>query len=105
VFEFCSGYTLYVPNAITPNNDGVNDVFKAVGSHIADFEMVIWDRWGMKVFETTNIYEGWTGNVSEGNHYVPSDVFGYHIRYRYIEEDSGTLSSWQDINGQVTVIR
>lgn len=104
VANYCTGYTMYIPNAITPNNDGVNDVFEAVGTHIADFEMVIWDRWGHKVFETDNIREAWDGSVESGGYYVPTDIYGYSVRYRYFDEN-GILSSWQDLNGQVTVIR
>jgi gliding motility-associated-like protein len=104
VVNYCTGYTLYIPNAITPNNDGVNDVFQAIGSHVADFEMVIWDRWGQKVFETADMRDAWEGSVEGGDHYAPTDVYGYAVRFRYFDEN-GIVSSWQDLNGQVTVIR
>ena len=104
VVNYCTGYTLYIPNAITPNNDGVNDVFEAIGSHVADFEMVIWDRWGQKVFECTDMRNAWDGSVEGGDHYAPIDVYGYAVRFRYFDEN-GIVSSWQDLNGQVTVIR
>jgi gliding motility-associated-like protein len=53
---------LNVPNIFTPNNDGQNDVYRAYGTDLFDYSMMIFDRWGGKLFETTNINEGWDGN-------------------------------------------
>jgi gliding motility-associated-like protein len=53
---------LNVPNIFTPNNDGQNDVYRVYGTDLFDFSLMIFDRWGGKVFETTNINEGWDGN-------------------------------------------
>lgn len=53
--------SIYVPNAFTPNNDGVNDVFKAVGKEIQNFKLVVYNRWGEKIFQTLNIDLGWDG--------------------------------------------
>ncbi len=46
-------YTIYVPTAFTPNGDGVNEVFAAVGEGIKDFKMYVFDRWGNNVFKST----------------------------------------------------
>ena len=43
-------YPVYVPNAFTPNNDGVNDVFKVEGEDIRGYWMNIFNRWGELVF-------------------------------------------------------
>lgn len=53
--------SVYVPNAFTPNNDGVNDVFKAMGMELKDFSLIIYNRWGEKVFQTKDINLGWDG--------------------------------------------
>jgi gliding motility-associated-like protein len=53
---------LNVPNIFTPNNDGQNDVYRVYGTDLFDFSLMIFDRWGGKVFETTDINEGWDGN-------------------------------------------
>lgn len=53
--------SIYVPNAFTPNSDGVNDVFKAVGMDIKEFKLVIYNRWGEKIFQTQDINIGWDG--------------------------------------------
>jgi gliding motility-associated-like protein len=55
---------LVVPDAFTPNNDGINDVFYAfTNCQISNFVMIIYDRWGGKVFETTDINNGWNGTA------------------------------------------
>jgi gliding motility-associated-like protein len=60
-------FTLYVPNAFTPNFDGFNDVFKAEGIGVKEFSMMIYDRWGNMIFHTKDISEGWDGKVEDGH--------------------------------------
>lgn len=55
---------MFLPDAFTPNNDGKNDTFNAfTNCHVSDFSMMIFDRWGSKVFESTDIDNGWDGIV------------------------------------------
>lgn len=54
--------SIYVPSAFTPNNDGLNDVFKAFGKELNSFRLVIYNRWGEKIFQTLDINLGWDGN-------------------------------------------
>lgn len=67
-------YVIYIPNAFTPNGDGLNDVFQAKGYYINKFEMVIFDRWGEQVFSSDDIHKGWDGiykgKLSENSVYV-----------------------------------
>lgn len=59
------GTALYMPNAFTPNNDGVNDVFRIPPNAILDLkEFSIYDRWGNKVFTTINKNIGWNGTLN-----------------------------------------
>jgi gliding motility-associated-like protein len=89
--------SLYIPNAFTPNNDGINDVFSAKGVDISEFELKIWNRWGDEIFNTTDINEVWTGNVNNtGAHYVQDGVYTYTVSYRGIcssekIEETGTI--------------
>lgn len=53
--------TLYFPNTFTPNADGINDVYFAVGTLVKEFTMQIYDRWGEKLFSTDDLYKGWNG--------------------------------------------
>ncbi|MCI5056132.1 MAG: gliding motility-associated C-terminal domain-containing protein, partial [Flavobacteriales bacterium] len=59
-------FYIYVPNAFTPNEDGTNDGFKPVmsGEQPTDYTLMIFNRWGDKVFETTDNTEFWDGTVS-----------------------------------------
>lgn len=53
--------SIYVPTAFTPNNDGLNDIFKAFGMELKEFQLVIFNRWGEKIFQTQDINTGWDG--------------------------------------------
>lgn len=50
-----------VPNAFSPNGDGINDVVKVEGKGIVKLMFRIFNRWGEKVFETDDKNEGWNG--------------------------------------------
>jgi gliding motility-associated-like protein len=54
-------YGIYVPNAFTPNGDGLNDIFQPKGFGITKYELNIFDRWGELIFHTTTFEEGWNG--------------------------------------------
>ncbi len=56
----------YVPNIFTPNNDGVNELFKIKGESIRQSSMNIFNRWGTQVFETNDALKGWNG-VNQNN--------------------------------------
>ncbi len=55
---------IYFPTAFTPNNDGRNDYFGAIGNTAAasNFRLNVYDRWGKLVFSTTNVAARWNGN-------------------------------------------
>lgn len=100
----CDGYTLYIPNAFTPDNDGVNDIFRASGTNILDFEMTIWNRWGEVVWVGHDLDDFWDGSYPGGTHYVPADAYVYTVRFRYLT-DRDRPSQWLDQRGSVIVIR
>ncbi|MBX3164328.1 MAG: gliding motility-associated C-terminal domain-containing protein [Bacteroidetes bacterium] len=54
-------FFVYVPNTFTPNNDNLNDEFRAVTRGIKEFKLSVFNRWGTKVFESTNVNLGWDG--------------------------------------------
>lgn len=71
---------LYVPNVLTPNGDNKNDEWFVKGDCIQDFECVILNRWGNKVFESNDILKPWNGtNLSGGN--VSEGVYFYKINF------------------------
>jgi len=53
--------TLYIPNSFTPNNDGMNDEFKAEGTLVQTFDMYIYDRWDNLIVKLDDITKGWNG--------------------------------------------
>ena len=71
---------LEVPNAFSPNGDGVNDVFKVKNGYqsIVSFKGMIFNRWGKKLYEWTDISQGWDGR-SNGNE-VPDGAYFLHIQ-------------------------
>jgi gliding motility-associated-like protein len=52
---------VFVPKAFSPNGDGQNDLLYARGACIATIEFVVFDRWGNKLFETTDKNTPWDG--------------------------------------------
>ena len=90
---------LYVPNAFTPNGDGVNEEFLPVGTFNkeAPFEMLIYNRWGELVFETTK-YIPWNGK-SKGGELCMDGVYIWVISYTDINGIS------RRDKGRITLLR
>ena len=85
---------LYIPTAFSPNGDGNNDVFQIYGQGIRTIDLKIFNRWGEKVFETTNQFEGWDGTY-KGVMQNPS-VYTYNVDVTFLDnkkvERKGTVS-------------
>jgi len=92
-------YNFYIPNAFTPNNDGDNDIFTAVGEEIEEFNMQIFNRWGELLYETSDLQNGWDGTAKGGRDVSMESVYVYNIKLR----------DWQGLNhkfiGKVTLIK
>ena len=71
---------LYVPNAFTPNGDGVNDLFYPVGEGIEEIELQVFDRWGELIYISSSINESWDGTYKG----IPakSDVYVWKIKVK-----------------------
>jgi gliding motility-associated-like protein len=52
---------IFVPNAFSPDNDGINDVFKPYSDYLNQYEMWIYNRWGELIFYTNDVNEAWDG--------------------------------------------
>ncbi|RMG61847.1 MAG: PKD domain-containing protein, partial [Bacteroidetes bacterium] len=89
---------IYTANAFTPNGDGFNDVFTLGGSFLADFEMSIYNRWGLKVFTSRSLDHPWAGLDAAGVA-LPEGVYVFHAR--------GTGLNGESIRrvGSVTLLR
>ncbi len=55
--------SLFLPDAFTPNGDGINDTFQPNGTFFDNFQMVIYNRWGQSIYQTTDADKGWDGTV------------------------------------------
>lgn len=55
-------FSFYIPDAFTPNNDGINDVFFGQGEYLKSYNMQIYDRWGELIFESNDPSLKWDGN-------------------------------------------
>jgi gliding motility-associated-like protein len=90
-----------IPNAFTPNGDGVNDYFfprQLLSHRLTQFSMQLFNRWGQKVFETTATNgRGWDGQLNGKNQ--PEGVYLYLIE---AEIDGQHIEKYQ---GNVTLIR
>ncbi|MBL4657222.1 MAG: gliding motility-associated C-terminal domain-containing protein, partial [Flavobacteriales bacterium] len=69
---------LFVADAFSPNGDGSNDMLFVRGNGVAELDFVVYNRWGLKVFETHDINHGWDGNVK--GQAANSEVFVYNVR-------------------------
>jgi len=61
-------FSIFVPNAFTPNADGINDVFFPLGRNLLegdDYDFRIYNRWGTLIWKSATPYKGWDGTVTE----------------------------------------
>ena len=92
---------VFVPNAFTPDNDGLNDAFFPVFSmDVTEYSFLIFDRWGEIVFSSDNPQEVWIGQVQQGGHFAQDGVYSY----RLVLKDAATQELHKYL-GHVTLIR
>lgn len=89
---------LLIPTAFSPNNDGVNDVYRVIRDNVSQFRFQIFNRWGEKVFETTDINDGWDGTFRDRPQ--PMGVFTWQIWFKLSGSDKQRFKS-----GNVTLVR
>lgn len=94
--------SLYVPNSFTPNEDGINDLFKAYLSteHYSNYRMRIFNRYGELVFESNDPEVGWDGGEVAGTHYVRDEIFVYEVQVI-----DNVTSEIIEHKGHITVLR
>lgn len=73
----CGEPDIFVPNAFSPNGDLSNDTLFVRGNYITEMEFRVFDRWGEKVFESTELSTGWDGTY-KGKRVDPA-VFVYYL--------------------------
>jgi gliding motility-associated-like protein len=70
-------YRFWIPNTFTPNGDGMNDLFHPVGIGWLEYEFEVYNKWGEKLFSTSETKRGWDGTFKG----MPceQDVYVYRI--------------------------
>lgn len=88
---------LIIPNAFTPNDDGVNDVFYIPDANLTRVEFAVYDRWGNRVFYSDNPSFRWYGDFAGKQ--VPQGVYVYTL--------TATSPRKADIRrtGNITIVR
>ena len=90
------GFSFFVPSAFTPNGDGVNDYFQGYGTFIKEYELTIYDRWGILVYKTTDYSKPWDGKVKNE---VQNDIYVYKIKVTDLKNNQHSYI------GKVSVIK
>jgi gliding motility-associated-like protein len=94
-----SDFVFYIPNAFSPDGDGINDTFIGKGVFIKEFEMTIFDRWGNLIYKTTDINKPWDGKANRGNEIAQGDVYIYVVKITDIKDKSHSYK------GVVTLVK
>jgi gliding motility-associated-like protein len=72
---------VFIPNAFSPNGDGVNDIFRvttATGVELIQFE--VYDRWGVRAWATNDFRSGWDGTYKDQKD-ANMNTFFYIFKY------------------------
>lgn len=86
--------TFHLPNAFTPNDDSVNDIYKPEGflPGMKQYHLRIWNRWGEMIFESSHPDTGWNGRKNNSGGLVPPGVYLCEVR---ITGPRGELSTYK----------
>ena len=96
-------YNIFVPNSFTPNGDGQNDVFapRAIGVDGSQYSLMIYDRWGGIIFESTDLNQPWDGRVQGTTKMAQNGVYVWKI----VAHDTTSESEGHTYHGTVNLIR
>jgi len=70
----------WIPTAFSPNGDGLNDTFHPVAQNILQYRMVIFDRWGQQLYESTSLDDSWDGTYKGKQ--CPSGIYSYIVYFQ-----------------------
>ncbi|MBI2968017.1 MAG: gliding motility-associated C-terminal domain-containing protein [Bacteroidetes bacterium] len=93
---------IFVPNFFSPNKDGKNDKLNILGHGVTELSFIIYDRWGERLWELTDVTkintdDGWNGTFKGKP--LHSQVFVYHMMAKFSDE------STMEEQGNVTMVR
>lgn len=89
--------TFYIPNAFTPNSDGINESFAGQGEGIVEYQMDIYDRWGEHIFSSSDMDFKWDGSYKGKQ--VESGMYIY--KFAIIDKEN----EYHEYTGEVFLMR
>ncbi len=92
-----------MPNAFTPNGDGVNEEIRPRGGNVVEYEYRVYNRWGELVFQTNDPQEGWDGTNQNGKP-QPIGTYVYYIQAIVIKNETQKEEK-KTLKGNITLIR
>ena len=95
--DTCNKEGIFIPNAFSPNGDGINDIFLVRSESLKSGKLILFDRFGNKVFESSDLKMGWNG-IYKGEK-AAQDVYGYYFEGICTGEENITLK------GNFTLLR
>lgn len=91
-------FVFFIPNAFTPDADGLNEFFFPKMMGIRTFEFYIFDRWGEVIFKTQDQNQGWNGKAQNGA-IMPVGVYPYLVKI------TDVFDKFHEYVGHVTIVR
>lgn len=89
---------VYIPNAFTPDGDGINDTFGAKGVGMATYKLTIYNRWGEMVFQSESQEIQWDGTYMDTQ--APEGSYVYEL---LVQNEQG--NDFHKQTGSVTLLR
>lgn len=88
---------IYIPNAFSPDGDGINDTWFVQGDYILRLEVQVFNRWGNSVYDSNDQYQHWDGTFQ--NKLCPDGIYTYKVRYQ------NTDRIFLEFSGHINLIR
>lgn len=97
----CEMCTFYLPNAFSPDGDGINDTFRAFPNcEVISYNLRVYNRWGTQLYEGTDPTQGWDGRF--GTQEMEMGVYLWILDYTVSENGSARSAS---LSGDVAIVR
>lgn len=94
---------MFIPNAFTPDGDGLNDIFKPIADcPLTHYQFEVFDRWGALVFQSNDANQGWNGSTNNNGYYLTSSVYAYRISW---EANKLGQKTFEESTGHISLIR
>ena len=94
---------IFIPNAMTPDGDGLNDMFEVVPScPVSEYNLQIFDRWGTMIFESHDLETRWNGGIDD--YYAEPGIYFYRVAFRWGVKNNQSMEVKLK-SGYITILR